>query len=112
MKGRRAAVSMNPHLTRRCFLATSTLLLPASGVQGFHASPGVQVSDSDLDRTARWWKREPLRILDELRKAEKDGGISKDDIKRYEDDLQKLTDGHIATIDAEAKKKEADLLEV
>jgi len=48
---------------------------------------------------------------DELRKAEKEG-ISKDDIKRHEDDLQKLTDGHIATIDAEAKKKEADLLEV
>jgi len=49
---------------------------------------------------------------DELRKAEKEGGVSKDDIKRYEEDLQKLTDGHIATIDAEAKKKEADLLEV
>jgi ribosome recycling factor len=49
---------------------------------------------------------------DELRKAEKEGGVSKDDIKRYEEDLQKLTDGHVATIDTEAKKKEADLLEV
>jgi ribosome recycling factor len=49
---------------------------------------------------------------DELRKAERDGGISKDDIKRNEDELQKLTDAHIATIDAKSKEKEADLLEV
>ena len=49
---------------------------------------------------------------DELRKAEKDGHISQDDIKRHEEELQKLTDQHIALIDAESKKKEADLLEV
>ena len=49
---------------------------------------------------------------DELRKAEKDGHISQDDIKRHEDELQKLTDRHISLIDAESKKKETDLLEV
>lgn len=49
---------------------------------------------------------------DELRKAEKDGGISQDELKRHEDELQKLTDQHIATVDAEGKKKEAELLEV
>lgn len=49
---------------------------------------------------------------DELRKAEKDGSISQDDLKRYEDELQKLTDRHIATADAEGKRKEAELLEV
>ena len=49
---------------------------------------------------------------DELRKLEKDGHISQDDIKRHEDELQKMTDQHIATIDAEGKKKEAELLEV
>ena len=49
---------------------------------------------------------------DELRKAEKDGHISQDDIKRHEEELQKLTDRHIFLIDAESKKKEADLLEV
>jgi ribosome recycling factor len=49
---------------------------------------------------------------DELRKAEKDGGVSQDDLKRHEDELQKLTDAHIATIDAEGKRKEAELLEV
>ena len=49
---------------------------------------------------------------DELRKVEKDGGVSQDDLKRHEDELQKLTDAHIATIDAEGKRKEAELLEV
>jgi len=49
---------------------------------------------------------------DELRKAEKDGEVSQDDLKRSEEELQKITDRHIATIDAEAKKKEAELLEV
>lgn len=49
---------------------------------------------------------------DELKKAEKDGHVSQDDIKRNEDELQKMTDRHIASIDAEGRKKEADLLEV
>jgi ribosome recycling factor len=49
---------------------------------------------------------------EELRKAEKNGDISQDDLRRNEEELQKITDGHIATIDAEGKKKEADLLEV
>jgi ribosome recycling factor len=49
---------------------------------------------------------------DELRKAEKDGDVSQDDLKRAEEELQKITDRHIATVDAEAKKKETELLEV
>ncbi len=49
---------------------------------------------------------------DELRKAEKDGSISQDDLKRQEEELQKITDGHIAVIDREGKKKEGDLLDV
>jgi ribosome recycling factor len=49
---------------------------------------------------------------DGLRKMEKEGGISQDDLKRQEEELQKLTDAHISTIDAEAKRKEAELLEV
>jgi ribosome recycling factor len=48
---------------------------------------------------------------DDLRKAEKEGAVSQDDLKRHEEELQKLTDRHIATIDAETRKKEAELLE-
>jgi ribosome recycling factor len=50
--------------------------------------------------------------IDDLRKGEKDGGVSKDDLKRHEDEIQKLTDAHIAQIEQEFKRKEAELLEV
>ena len=49
---------------------------------------------------------------DELRKAEKDGQCSQDELKRHEEELQKFTDRHVGVVDAETKKKEADLLEV
>jgi len=49
---------------------------------------------------------------DELRRAEKDGAVSQDDLKRSEEELQKITDRHVAVVDVEAKKKEAELLEV
>ena len=49
---------------------------------------------------------------DELRRAEKDGALSQDELKRQEDELQKITDGHVAVIDREGKKKEGELLEV
>jgi ribosome recycling factor len=49
---------------------------------------------------------------DNLRRIEKDGLISQDDLRRHEDELQKMTDRHVATVDSEGKKKEADLLEI
>lgn len=49
---------------------------------------------------------------DELRKIEKDHAISQDDLRRHEDELQKLTDQHVALVDAESKRKESELLEV
>lgn len=49
---------------------------------------------------------------DELRKAQKDSSISEDDLKRSEDELQKITDRYVAAVDAEGKRKEAELLEV
>jgi ribosome recycling factor len=50
--------------------------------------------------------------MDALRKAEKEEGLSKDETKRHEEELQKLTDEHVATVDEEMKRKEAELLEV
>jgi ribosome recycling factor len=49
---------------------------------------------------------------DELRRLEKEGLISKDDLHRREEELQKMTDQHVETIDGEGKKKEDELLEV
>lgn len=47
-----------------------------------------------------------------LRKLEKDGEITEDDLKRFEDDVQKVTDGHIKTIDELLAKKEKEITTV
>jgi ribosome recycling factor len=47
---------------------------------------------------------------DKLKKLLKDHGISEDDERRGLDEVQKLTDQHIALIDELQKKKDAELL--
>ena len=47
-----------------------------------------------------------------LKKLEKDGKISQDELKRALDRIQKLTDGSIKQVDAEAERKEREVKEV
>jgi ribosome recycling factor len=49
---------------------------------------------------------------DDLKKLEKAGEITEDDQRGYSDDIQKLTDDHIAKIDQITKDKEKEILEV
>lgn len=49
---------------------------------------------------------------DDLKKLEKKSEITEDDLRSYSDDVQKLTDSHIAKIDEIAKEKEKEILEV
>ncbi|MGQ0679038.1 MAG: ribosome recycling factor [Actinomycetota bacterium] len=49
---------------------------------------------------------------DEMEKAQKDGEMSQDDLKRIEKDLQKVTDHFIEEIDKMTVHKERELLEV
>lgn len=49
--------------------------------------------------------------MDELKKMEKDKEISQDEHKRALDQLQKLTDGFIATAEQNGRDKEAELME-
>ena len=49
---------------------------------------------------------------DALKKLEKDGKISEDDLKGGLDKIQKATDDGIAEIDAELKSKEAEIMAV
>jgi len=51
-------------------------------------------------------------INEELKKQEKDGNASEDEVKRAQEQIQKATDKHIAEIDSVTKAKEAELLEV
>ena len=50
--------------------------------------------------------------LDHLRKTEKDGGISKEDERRAQERLQKLTDTFVKRVDDVSKQKETEVMEV
>lgn len=49
---------------------------------------------------------------DDLKKLEKNGELTEDDLRGYTDDVQKLTDEFIAKIDKITKEKEKEILEV
>lgn len=49
---------------------------------------------------------------DQVRKSEKDGHVSSDEVHRVLDQLQKLTDHHIAEVDRVGELKEREVLEV
>ena len=54
-------------------------------------------------------RRDAKSKIDRLKK---DGDISEDEQHREEDQLQKLTDGYIAKIDAKLAEKEAEVMEI
>ena len=49
--------------------------------------------------------------MEQLKKLEKDALISEDELKRYEDDTQKVTDKYIAKVDEVIKEKEDQIME-
>lgn len=49
---------------------------------------------------------------DDLKKLEKNGEITEDDLRGYSDDIQKITDEHISKIDQITKDKEKEIMEV
>ncbi|MGL9917021.1 ribosome-recycling factor [Enterococcus sp. DIV2416] len=50
--------------------------------------------------------------MDELKKAQKNGDITEDELRSFEKDVQKLTDDSIKNIDEITAEKEQELLEV
>jgi len=50
-------------------------------------------------------------VLETLKKEQKDGKITEDDLHRLSDEVQKLTDKHIEKIDQVLKAKEKDIME-
>ncbi|MCC5731015.1 ribosome recycling factor, partial [Klebsiella pneumoniae] len=49
---------------------------------------------------------------DELKKLQKDGEMTEDELRSATDDIQKLTDTYVAKIDEKAKQKEQEIMEV
>lgn len=50
--------------------------------------------------------------MDALKKMEKDNEISEDELKRYSDDVQKLTDEKVKAVDDRLSDKESDIMTV
>lgn len=51
-------------------------------------------------------------VLNDLKRAEKEGDISRDELGRDQDEVQKLTDAEVKAIDDLMARKEAEILEV
>ena len=51
-------------------------------------------------------------VLNEFKRAEKDGEVSKNDLGRAQDQVQKLTDAEVKAVDEMLARKEAEILEV
>jgi ribosome recycling factor len=49
---------------------------------------------------------------DDLKKSEKDAEITEDELRRYNDEVQKLTDKYTAEVDVVATNKEKEIMEV
>ncbi len=50
--------------------------------------------------------------MDALKKAQKEGHITEDDLGKYEKDVQKLTDDYVKKVDEALVSKEADIMKV
>jgi ribosome recycling factor len=51
-------------------------------------------------------------VLNELKRAEKEGEVSRNDLGRAQDEVQKLTDAEIKSVDDLLARKEAEIMEV
>jgi ribosome recycling factor len=51
-------------------------------------------------------------VLNEFKRAEKDGEVSKNDLGRAQDQVQKLTDAEVKAVDDMLARKEAEIMEV
>jgi ribosome recycling factor len=49
--------------------------------------------------------------MDQIKKA-KTKGMSEDDVKLWEEEVQELTNGHIAKVDAALETKQAEIMQV
>ena len=57
-------------------------------------------------------RNERRHIVDEIKKMEKEKVITEDDRKKYEVDVQKLTDSYVGKIEELVKQKEEELMKI
>ncbi|EGE13992.1 ribosome recycling factor [Moraxella catarrhalis 46P47B1] len=71
-----------------------------------------KIARNDAEQTRISVRNIRRDMLSDIKDLLKDKEISEDDERRVADDIQKLTDKFIATIDSRLEKKESELMEV
>ena len=71
-----------------------------------------KIARNDAEQTRISVRNIRRDMLSDIKDLLKDKEISEDDERRAADDIQKLTDKFIATIDSRLEKKESELMEV
>lgn len=71
-----------------------------------------KIARNDAEQTRISVRNIRRDMLSDIKDSLKDKEISEDDERRAADDIQKLTDKFIATIDSRLEKKESELMEV
>ena len=57
-------------------------------------------------------KQDKKNYTDFRKKMQKDGGLTEDDLKSAEAQIQKLTDKYVTDVDSQVESKEADIMRV
>lgn len=82
--------------------------------------PLTEERRKDLSKTARKYAEDTKVAIrnirrdanDQLKKLEKAKEISEDDVRKYQDDVQKLTDKFVAKSDEKAQAKEKEIMDI
>lgn len=106
-KGIKAAgLGLNP-VTRG-----SVIIVPVPELSGERRKELVKVCSGHAEDSRVQVRKARQKAMDNLKKLKNEGGTSEDDIKRYEKEIQEMTDSHIEQINDALKQKESELLAV
>ncbi|MDP0500664.1 MAG: ribosome recycling factor [Verrucomicrobiota bacterium JB022] len=106
-KGIRAAsLGLNP------VVRGSVIIVPVPELSGERRREMVKVCSGHAEDGRVQVRKARQKAMDSLKKLKTDGGVSEDDIKRHEKEIQEMTDKHIEQINQALKDKEAELLQV
>lgn len=102
---READLSLNP-------MTADVIRVPMPALTEETRRDMQKIARNDAEQTRISVRNIRRDMLSDIKDLLKDKEISEDDERRAADDIQKLTDKFIATIDSRLEKKESELMEV
>lgn len=90
----------------------SSIIVPIPELSGDRRRDLVKICSSHAEDGRVSIRQARHHAMEELKKLKADGGESEDDIKRYEKEVQTMTDAYIEKVNAGLAAKEAELLQV